>query len=117
MASSNKLKEAISKQLNKLDKEGEEYMKHAEKKCWKLKSGRIPFSPKHLCGSGRVKCIGLYYVGMLARYGIAGTCNAHQGNVRLKHHSSCQLKISSSGFGSARKNASKSMGNDIDSNI
>jgi hypothetical protein len=46
MASSNKLKEAISKQLNKLDKEGEEYMKHAEKKCWKLKLGHIPFSPE-----------------------------------------------------------------------
>jgi hypothetical protein len=30
-ASSNKPKEAISKQLNKLDKEGEEYMIHAEK--------------------------------------------------------------------------------------
>jgi hypothetical protein len=45
-ASSNNPKEAISKQLNKLDKEGEEYMKHAEKKCQKLKRGRIPFSPK-----------------------------------------------------------------------
>jgi hypothetical protein len=56
---------------------------------------------------------------MPARYGIAGTCNAHQGDVRLKHYSSCQLKISSSGFGSARKNASifESMGNNIDSNI
>ncbi len=46
MASSNKPKEAISKQLNKLDKEGEKYMKHAEKKCRKLKSGCIPFSPE-----------------------------------------------------------------------
>jgi hypothetical protein len=46
MASSNEPKKAISKQLNKLDKEGEEYMKHAEKNCRKLKSGRIPFSPE-----------------------------------------------------------------------
>jgi hypothetical protein len=46
--SSNKSKEVTSKQLNKLDKEGEEYMKHAEKKCWRLKSGRIPFSPEAL---------------------------------------------------------------------
>jgi hypothetical protein len=45
-ASSYEPKEAISKQLHKLDKEGEEYMKHAEKKCQKLKSGRIPFSPE-----------------------------------------------------------------------
>jgi hypothetical protein len=47
-ASSNKSKEVISKQLNKLDKEGEEYMKHAEKNCRRLKSGRIPFSPEAL---------------------------------------------------------------------
>jgi hypothetical protein len=46
MASSNEPKEAISKQLNKLDKEGEEYMKHAGRKCRKLKLGRMPFSPE-----------------------------------------------------------------------
>jgi hypothetical protein len=34
--------------LNKLDKEGEAYMKHTDKKCQRLKSGRIPFSPKAL---------------------------------------------------------------------
>jgi hypothetical protein len=45
-ASSNKTKEKILAQLNKLDKEGEAYMKHAKKKCQKLKSGRIPFSPE-----------------------------------------------------------------------
>jgi hypothetical protein len=45
-ASSNKTKEKFLAQLNKLDKEGEAYMKHAEKKCRKLKSGRIPFSPE-----------------------------------------------------------------------
>ncbi len=32
--------------LNKLDQEGEAYMKHVEKKCRRLKSGRIPFSPE-----------------------------------------------------------------------
>jgi hypothetical protein len=46
VASSNKTKEKVLAQLNKLDKEGEVYMKHAEKKCQKLKSGRIPFSPE-----------------------------------------------------------------------
>jgi hypothetical protein len=45
-ASSNKTKEKISAQLNKLDKEGEAYMKHAKKKCRKLKSGHISFSPE-----------------------------------------------------------------------
>jgi hypothetical protein len=47
-ASSNKSNEVISKQLNKLDKEGEEYMKNAEKKCRRLKLRRIPFSPEVL---------------------------------------------------------------------
>jgi hypothetical protein len=37
-------KEVLAKTLNKLDQEGEAYMKHAEKKCRWLKSGRIPFS-------------------------------------------------------------------------
>ncbi len=45
-ASSDETKEAILEQLNKLDKEGEAYMKHAEKKSRKLKLGRISFSPE-----------------------------------------------------------------------
>jgi hypothetical protein len=45
-ASSNVSKDAVSAKLNQLDKEGEAYMKHAKKKCWRLKSGRIPFSPE-----------------------------------------------------------------------
>ena len=36
----------IAQTLNKLDQEGEAYMKHAKKKCCRLKSGRIPFSPE-----------------------------------------------------------------------
>ena len=36
----------MAQTLNKLDQEGEVYMKHAEKKCHRLKSGRIPFSPE-----------------------------------------------------------------------
>jgi hypothetical protein len=48
VASLNKPTAEIATALNKLDKEGEEYMKHAEKKCQKLKSGRIPFSPEAL---------------------------------------------------------------------
>ncbi len=44
-SSSNKTKEKVLAQLNKLE-EGEVYMKQVEKKCQKLKSGRIPFSPE-----------------------------------------------------------------------
>ena len=46
IATSDQPKADITKAFNKLDKEGEAYMKHAEKKCRRLKSGRIPFSPE-----------------------------------------------------------------------
>jgi hypothetical protein len=44
VATSDQPKAEIAKALNKLDKEGEAYMKHAKKKCCRLKSGCIPFS-------------------------------------------------------------------------
>jgi hypothetical protein len=46
VASSSGSKEEVSKKLNKLDQEGEAYMKHTKKKCPWLKLGRIPFSPE-----------------------------------------------------------------------
>ncbi len=46
VAKSHKSKEMILAQLNQLDREGEQYMKHAEKKYHRIKSGRIPFSPE-----------------------------------------------------------------------
>jgi hypothetical protein len=46
IATSNQPKADIAKALNKLDKEGDACMKHTEKKCCRLKSGRIPFSPE-----------------------------------------------------------------------
>ena len=39
-------KEELAHTLNKLDKEGTQYRRHAEKKCRRIKSGRIPFSPE-----------------------------------------------------------------------
>ncbi len=39
-------KQSLTKRLNKLDKELGQYMRFAEKKCCKLKSSRIPFSPE-----------------------------------------------------------------------
>ncbi len=46
IATSDQPKADIAKALNKLDREGEAYMKHTEKKCCRLKSGCIPFSPE-----------------------------------------------------------------------
>ena len=41
-------KEIISAKLNQLDREGEQYMRHTKKKCRRIKSRRILFSPKAL---------------------------------------------------------------------
>jgi hypothetical protein len=46
VAESDDSKEVISVKLNQLDWEGEQYMKHAKKKCHRIKLGRIPFSPE-----------------------------------------------------------------------
>ncbi len=46
MADSDGSKEAILAKLNQLDQEGEQYMKHAEKKCLQINLGQIPFSPE-----------------------------------------------------------------------
>jgi len=46
VASSGDSKSDMAQTLNKLDQEGEAYMKRAEKKCCRFKSGRIPFSPE-----------------------------------------------------------------------
>ncbi len=80
-------------QSNKLDKEGKACMKHAKKKCQKLKSGRIPFSPEASLWICHVRCFGLYCGGMLVRYAIGVNCNARLGGVRSMHH----LKKSSIG--------------------
>ncbi len=46
MAESDDSKEVISAKLNQLDRKGEQYMKHAKKKCHRIISGCIPFSPE-----------------------------------------------------------------------
>jgi hypothetical protein len=69
-ASSSKSKEAVSAKLNMLNWEGEAYMKHAEKKCHWLKSGRIPFSPKAWICQGQVYCSLLrWYAGKIQNQG------------------------------------------------
>ena len=39
-------KESLKIQLDAIDNKQKEYMLHAEKKCKKIQSGRIPFSPE-----------------------------------------------------------------------
>ncbi len=46
VAESDDSKEVILAKLNQLDQEREHYMKHAKKKCRRIKSGCIPFSPE-----------------------------------------------------------------------
>ncbi len=48
VAESEDNKEAILAQLNQLNRKGEQYMKHAEKKCRQIKSGCFSFSPEAL---------------------------------------------------------------------
>ncbi len=36
----------MTKRINRIDRELGQYMRHAEKKCRKIKSGRIPFLPE-----------------------------------------------------------------------
>ena len=38
-------KATVQEKLDKIDEEAKQYMVHAEKKCRRIKSGRIPFSP------------------------------------------------------------------------
>ncbi len=38
--------EQATLRINKIDKEFGDYMQHAERKCRRIKSGRIPFSPE-----------------------------------------------------------------------
>jgi hypothetical protein len=45
----------VTRQLNQLDKELGQYMRYAEKKCCKIKSGRIPFSPEASLWIGRTQ--------------------------------------------------------------
>jgi hypothetical protein len=72
-ASSDETKEAISEQLNKLDKEGEAYMKHREKNVENSNWGASPSHQRHPCGFGNVRCTDHCYVGMPARYKTVGT--------------------------------------------
>jgi hypothetical protein len=43
---SSKSRWKMTKRINRIDRELGQYMRHAEKKCRKIKSGRIPFSPE-----------------------------------------------------------------------
>ncbi len=71
-ASSGNSKEVLAKTLNKLDQEGEGYIKHTEKKCHRLKSGQIPFSPEALlwiCQCQVYRSLLRWHDGKLRNYG------------------------------------------------
>ncbi len=71
-ASSNKTNEKVLALLNKLDKEGEGYMKHARKKCQKLKSGCNPFSPEAslwICQYQMLWSLLRWHVGKICNWG------------------------------------------------
>ena len=63
-------KKAILAKLNQLDREGEQYMKHAGKKCSGLNWDSSSLSPqRHHYGSANAKCTALYSGGMPERLG------------------------------------------------
>jgi len=65
-------KDDMAQTLNKLDQEGEAYMKHAEKKCCRLKFGRIPFSPEAtlwICQCQVYRFLLQWHNGKLRNYG------------------------------------------------
>jgi hypothetical protein len=60
------------RQLNKLDKELGQYMRYAEKKCPKIKSGRIPFSPEAslwICRTQVYQSLLKYHAGRIKNQG------------------------------------------------
>ncbi len=68
--------------LNQLDDEFGDYMRHAEKKCWKIKSGRIPFSPEAslwICRTQVYQSLLKYHAGRIHNQGnlkrMARRCN------------------------------------------
>ena len=46
VASSGLSKELVRWHINKIDQEANDYMRRAERKCRKIRNGRIPFSPE-----------------------------------------------------------------------
>ncbi len=67
--------EEAKRRLDKIDKEGKDYMTNAERKCRKIKSGRIPFSPEAAKWIRQVQVLK-----SLLKYGHSGKGN--RGNLR-----------------------------------
>ena len=70
--------EEAKRRLDKIDKEGKNYMINAERKCRKIKSGRIPFSPEAEKWIRRVQVLK-----SLLKYGHSRKGN--QGNLNEQH--------------------------------
>jgi hypothetical protein len=79
---SSKSRRKVAKCLNQLDDELGQYMRHAEKKCRKIKSGRIPFSPEAsqwICRTQVYRSLLKYHAGRICNRGnlkrMARRCN------------------------------------------
>ncbi len=70
-----KSKKRFQREINKLDKQSKDMMTNAEKKCRRIKSGRIPFSPEL---SLWIRCTQVYR--LLIRYHLGFFCNV--GNLK-----------------------------------
>ena len=53
---SNLSRDSKRAELDKVDEEGKQYMRRAEKKCRRIRSGRIPFSPEASIWIKRTQC-------------------------------------------------------------
>ncbi len=97
-------KDESNQTLNKLDREGEAYMKHAEKKYRRLKSGRIPFSPEEpRYGFASAKFFVLFCGGIMESYGTTATYAALHDAVKSMPCSNSPSTISNYACGSVRR--------------
>ncbi len=79
---SSKSRRKVAKRLNRLDNKLGQYMRHAEKKCRKIKSGRIPFLPEAsqwICRTQVYRSLLKYHAGRIRNRGnlkqMARRCN------------------------------------------
>jgi len=85
-ASSCASKTDIAQTLNKLDQEGEAYMKHAEKKCRRQSPAGFPSLLRPRYGFANAKCTVLFCGGTTGSYGIMAIYAAPQGDAKSMLH-------------------------------
>ncbi len=90
----------VAKCLNQLDDEFGDYMRHAEKKCRKIKSGRIPFLPEaslQICRTQVYWSLLKYHAGRIHNQGnlkqMACRCNIPDATSLTIHDIDMRLKV------------------------